>query len=220
MYKELLYGGGGRIKKKGGEVMHPRKEGWSGRACDPSPNSPGATSSLPRGPPSCPPTDHASQQVPGRPRQGGRESAARFGLEGESHRSVKAKGGEWGPRIPSGSPQTACSHLSPSWAAWYQLEPVSRPPNRGLCDPRGPAWSQGLKTAWEADRGGIPHWPLGTLRSRNERKRRVLVTQGGALLTLRPPPGCHGPKPSALWVSNRRTYAVTIRRLLLRQWPV
>lgn len=90
--------------------MHPRKEGWSGQARDPSPISPGAASSLPLSPSSPPPTMREGWCRRGRQRQWGRESAAHFGLEGESQKQIH-ESKRWGQA--GGSPQTACTYLLP-----------------------------------------------------------------------------------------------------------
>lgn len=148
MYKELLYRGKGLKKKK---VMHPRKEGWSGRAPIPGPSTPrGPLAPCPRAPPLCPPTNHASQQVPGQPRQGGREPAAHFGLEGESHRSMKA---EWGvgtedlPRPPAPTCHLP-GQLGTSWPG---------PPDR----PQEPASSSPPRASVTPGRGGAGGGQLG-----------------------------------------------------------
>lgn len=183
--------------------MHPRKEGGRGRARVPSPATPQEPPApCPGAPPPGPPTNQAGRQVPGRPRQGGREPAAHFGLEGGSHRFVKAKGGVGAEGLLR-QPAPTCrlpGRLGASWPG-----PPDRPPGpcpQASVTPRGDRLG---RAAWEDDWGGIPHRTLGTLHSRNERKgRAVLVPQDGVLLTLRPSPGCHGPNPSALRAPNAR----------------
>lgn len=200
---------------------------WVGTRSRPL-NSPGATSSLPQSPSSVSPHEHASQQVPGQPRQGGRESAAHFGLEGESHKSMKAKwevGTEDLPRQPAPTCHLP-GQLGTSWPdpPDRPQEPASSPPPQASVTPGQGVGSQlGHKAKGSLGRRQGCNSPLDPwhIHSRNERKgREVLVPQGGALLTLQPSPGCLGPNPSALWVPKDRTHTVTVRRLLLRQWPV
>lgn len=139
--------------------MHPRKEGWSGQARDPSPISPGAASSLPLSPSSPPPTMREGWCRRGRQRQWGRESAAHFGLEGESQKQIH-ESKRWGQA--GGSPQTACTYLLP---------PV---PDRQASVP--PPLRAGLVTKTKGDPGrllgGNPSLILGAVQSRSDQKGR------------------------------------------------
>lgn len=162
--------------------------------------------------PPCPPRTVLASKCRGRPRPGGRESAAHFGLEGESQIG-ESKRGEWGPRSSSDSllpPAASLGSLVPSRPGPPDRaqEPGSGPLRSGLRDPGGLAGSQGLAAAWEDDRGGIPHRAPGTLHSRNERKGRDPTVKSGAPGSGPPHPTTFSrlvrPKPSAIWVPNDR----------------
>lgn len=202
---------GRKLKKK--KVTHPRKEGWSGWAHVAGPLTPrGPLAPCPQVLPPCPPRTVLASKCRGRPRPGGRESAAHFGLEGESQIG-ESKRGEWGPRSSSDSllpPAASLGSLVPSRPGPPDRaqEPGSRPLRSGLRDPGGLAGSQGLAAAWEDDRGGIPHRAPGTLHSRNERKGRDPTVKSGAPGSGPPHPTTFSrlvrPKPSAIWVPNDR----------------
>ena len=163
--------------------MHPRKEGWSGRARIPRPSSPrGAASSLPLSPPPCPPTDHASRPVPGRAETEGAGSRQGVWPGGRVRETDSRKQRwEWGRRLSSDSPLPLAAFLGtlvPASQA-HQTGPKSWPPgplHTGLCD-LGAGWVTRAKGSLGRRLSWTPPPPpsqqtLGTVHSSNERKGR------------------------------------------------
>ena len=145
--------------------MHPRKEGWSGRARIPRPSSPrGGRQLLAAESPSVSPHgpwQPASARA-GRDR-GGRESAGSLAWrESQRKRFAKAEVGAGEETLLRQPAPTRClpGHFGPS-----EPGPPGRAPRAGLRDPCtqasvtwGPAGSRGPKEAWEDGcRGPHPH---------------------------------------------------------------
>lgn len=108
---------------------------WSGMSSQPpAPTSPGATGSLP-----------LSYRASARAAEtGGRESAAHFGLEGESEKEIRER--KWWERVRRSSsdslqlPAAFLGSLVPGPLDRGRRATLQYPANRLPC-PRGPAWS-------------------------------------------------------------------------------